>query len=257
MQMRLPIRLIALAVALAAAIDPAALRADAEYPLSAVGILAAGPASGCTAALIEPDVVLTAAHCVDGNRQGGRNLIFRTGGYPGVPRIEVPVAAIAFHPLYSLNLKPETTRIRFDLAVVRLVRPVDEPGIIPLRLGSAPLSGEQLLLASYRGGLGDRARERRCEVFPGPPDLAALGCEVQGGESGAPVIRTGPEGLEVAAVVSSRSRFDQQPIAFAPPVLPRIGPVFDLLAEADDIAPQAVPDAPEADVTRVEADPDP
>lgn len=253
MPLRSTIPLIALVVALA----PAGLRAEAEYPLAAVGVLGAGATGGCSATLIEPDVVLTAAHCVNGNRQGGRNLIFRTGGYPGVPRIEVPVAAIAFHPLYSLNLKPETTRIRFDLAVVRLARPIDEPGIIPLRLGTAPLSGEHLLLASYRGGLGDRARERRCEVFPGPPDLAALGCEVQGGESGAPVIRKSSEGLEVAAIVSSRSQFDQQPVAFAPPTLPRIGPVFELLADAEDIVPDAAPGIPVESVTPVEAGTDP
>jgi hypothetical protein len=216
---------------------PVAGRADVTYPMAAVGVLGSREVGGCSAALIEPDIVLTAAHCVDKNRQDGRNLVFRTGAYPGVPRVETPVAGIAFHPLYSLNLKPATTRIRFDLAVVRLARPVDAPGIEPLRLGPAPQPGELLLLASYRGGLGERARERRCEVFPGPPDLAALGCEVKGGESGAPVIRTGPDGLEIAAVMSSQSRFDKQPIGFAPPVLPRIGPVFELLPEAPPAPP--------------------
>lgn len=228
------------------ALAPGAGRADVAYPMAAVGVLGTGPNGGCSAALIAPDIVLTAAHCVDGNRQEGRNLVFRTGGYPGLPRVETPVAGIAYHPLYGLNLKPATTRIRFDLAVVRLVRPVEVPGIEPLRLGPAPEPGERLLLASYRGGKGERARERRCEVFPGPPDLAALGCEVQGGESGAPVIRTGPDGPEIAAVVSSRSRFDRQPIGFAPPVLPRIGPVFDLL-------PEAKPEMEAAESTPVEA----
>jgi hypothetical protein len=253
----MPFRASLRVAALIAALVPGNLRADTAFPLAAVGVLGSRDTGGCSAALIEPDVVLTAAHCVDANRQNGRNLVFRTGAYPGVPRIEVPVAAVAFHPLYSLNLKPETTRIRFDLAVVRLARPIDEPGIVPLRLGPAPVPGEQLLLASYRGGLGDRPRERRCEVFPGPPDLAALGCEVQGGESGAPVLRTGPAGIEITAVVSSRSRFDQQPIGFAPPVLPRIAPVFDLLPDPEAGAP-LVAGATGADPTApVEATPDP
>jgi protease YdgD len=228
---------------------PAAGLAEVTYPMAAVGVLGSRAAGGCSAALIAPDIVLTAAHCVDKNQQDGQDLVFRTGAYPGVPRVETPVAGIAFHPLYGLNLKPATTRIRFDLAVVRLARPVDAPGIEPLRLGPAPQAGEHLLLASYRGGQGERARERRCEVFPGPPDLAALGCEVKGGESGAPVIRTGPDGPEIAAVMSSQSRFNKQPIGFAPPVLPRIGPVFELLPDAPPATEAAQPGPVEVTVS--------
>ena len=177
-----------------------------------------------------------------GNRQGGRNLVFRTGAYPGQPAIEVPVAAFAVHPLYELNLRPETARIRFDLALVRLARPVEEPGIVPLPLGEAPSPGDRLLLASFRGGQGERARERRCEVFPGPREVVALGCEVAGGESGSPLMRLGDEGPEIVAVLSSRTQFDQQPIGLASPVLARIGPVFDMLPEAGAIDPKPVTD---------------
>ncbi|MGI1662462.1 trypsin-like serine peptidase [Palleronia sp. KMU-117] len=218
------------------ALPPMAARAESAFPMAAVGVLSARAEGGCSAALIAPDVVLTAAHCVDARGKPG-GLTFRTGAYPGLPRISVPVAATAFHPLYDLNLPREITRIRFDLALVRLAHPIDTPGIVPLRLGPAPEVGERLILASYRGGRGERARERRCEIFAGPPDVAALGCEVASGESGSPVLRLSPQGPEIAAVLSSRSRFDQQPIGFAPPVLRRIGPVMDLLPEAAEVTP--------------------
>jgi hypothetical protein len=218
------------------ALAPLAAQAETAFPMAAVGVLGSRPMGGCSAALIAPDVVLTAAHCV-GESGKGEGLVFRTGAYPGLPRIEVPAVATAFHPLYSLNLKPEITRIRFDLALVRLEHPIDHPGIVPLKLGPAPEVGERLILASYRGGRGERARERRCEIFEGPTDVAALGCEVASGESGSPVLRLSPDGPEIAAVLSSRSRFDQQPIGFAAPILVRIGPVIDLLPEAAEVPP--------------------
>jgi hypothetical protein len=241
-------------LALACVLCPALAAADGAVPLAGVGTLKSRPEGGCSAALIAPDVVLTAAHCVHGNRQGGRNLVFRTGAYPGQPAIEVPVAAFAVHPLYELNLRPETARIRFDLALVRLARPVDEPGIVPLGLGEAPAPGDRLLLASFRGGQGDRARERRCEIFPGPTEVVALGCEVAGGESGSPLMRVGPEGPEIVAVLSSRTKFDQQPIGLASPVLARIGPIFDILPEAE-VAAEAIEAAPEVEGAAVLADP--
>ncbi len=179
-----PIVLLALIVA---TLSAGPVRAETPSSLAAVGMVKSPTGGGCSAALIDTDVVLTAAHCVDRKSPDGGNLVFLTGAYPGAP---------------------------------------------PLPVGSAPEVGERLLLASYRGGRGERARERRCEVFPGPPELAALGCEVASGESGSPLMRLSPEGLVIVAVLSSRSRFDQQPIGFAAPVEMRIRPVLDLLPEA-------------------------
>jgi hypothetical protein len=233
-------RSIVLLALIAATLSAGPVRAEALSSLAAVGMVKSRSGGGCSAALIDRDVVLTAAHCVDRKSTEGGNLVFLTGAYPGAPSIEVPVSGVAVHPLYDLNIEPETSRIRFDIALLRLARPVDEPWITPLPVGSAPEVGERLLLASYRGGRGERARERRCEVFPGPPELAALGCEVASGESGSPLMRLSPEGPVIVAVLSSRSRFDQQPIGFAAPVEMRIRPVLDLLPEAPP--PGAAPD---------------
>jgi hypothetical protein len=53
-------------------------------------------------------------------------------------------------------------------------------------------------------------------------------------------MRLSPEGPVIVAVLSSRSRFDQQPIGFAAPVEMRIRPVLDLLPGAPP--PGADPD---------------
>ena len=231
------VRYTALCLLLVLAAPPAAAEAP---PLAAVGVVKVNPdrpTGGCTGVLIRPDVVLTAAHClvntageVVGDVAG---IVFRTGAYPGVPSRTGFGAAVVYHPLYTLNLEPETARLRFDLALLRLVAPIPAEAATPLGVGPGPEPGERLLLASYRGGQGDRARERRCEVFQGPRGIAALGCEVKGGESGSPVIRQGEGGLEVAAVLSSSSRIIQQPIALAPAVVPRVDQLFDLLGDLE------------------------
>jgi len=56
-----------------------------------------------------------------------------------------------------------------------------------------------------------------------------LACEVQGGESGAPVLRKVDDGLELVAVVSSRSRLGNQPVALASNIRLRVPPMVDLL----------------------------
>jgi hypothetical protein len=53
---------------------------------------------------------------------------------------------------------------------------------------------------------------------------------VQGGESGAPVLRLVPDGIELVAIVSSRARQRQQPVAIASDVSLRIPAMLNRLA---------------------------
>ncbi len=50
-------------------------------------------------------------------------------------------------------------------------------------------TGERLLIASYPGGRGERARERLCPAITTSVQVATLSCIVVSGESGAPVLR--------------------------------------------------------------------
>lgn len=207
----------------------APLRAEGPSPLPAVGRLVVGDYLGCTATLIEPDLVLAAAHCAAHiARDPGRHA-FRTGAYDDIPPQSVRIIAGAVHPLYQDALKNQMRWLRFDLALLRLERAVTDSGIVPLPVGAPPQSQESLLLAGYRRDRTPNARKRTCDVLALIEGAFAINCEVRSGESGSPLMRVGPEGVTVAAMLTSQSRIGDDPIGFVVPLQERLEAVRDAL----------------------------
>ena len=203
--------LVTLALAGAAFADPP--------PMAAAGVLERNGQTDCSAVLIAPDVIATAAHCVAGKKlaaEGGEDrVIFRTGAYPGHPAQDFQVAQIATHPLYAARAVLPGSGIGADLALARLAQAVPPETAAPVPLG-APVRGDaSVLVATWPGGGGQRARERRCPVLSAEPMLATLSCVVVPGESGGAVVRLTPEGPELAAVVVATGREGHQPFGFA------------------------------------------
>ncbi len=182
----------------------------------------------CSASLVAPDVVLTAAHCVAKYRKAEANrtipLVFR----PGTGQYAEPYAIdrIVLHPLYDRVNDPRHWSLRFDLAAVHLARPVPPDVAQPLDAGPEARIGERLFIVSWRAQNARQPRQRACEVLPGARGLVTLACKVSGGESGAPVLRMSEGGLELVAVLSSRGKFLQQPIAQASNVALRLPPLL-------------------------------
>ena len=185
--------------------------------------------SSCSAALIEADVIVTAAHCVRESSEQGYN--FRLG--LGQKETPLAVRRIIIHPLFQDFRGHRLRRLRFDIAIGQLETPIDPQVAAPFLLGDEAELGEGLFLASWRGDQGPRPRQRRCLVIESElSGVVTLGCRVRGGESGAPVLRLTDDGLELVAIVNSTARQGRQSVAFASDVRLRIPPLLDRLKSA-------------------------
>ena len=196
-------------------------------PFAAAGRLESSENNGtCSGALVRPDVVATAAHCVADMKADVR--AFRLGD--GKQKPPIPAKRIVIHPLYDAFAEQRLRRLRFDIALVQLERPVPGDQATPFALAGEATQGEGLFLASWRNGEGPRPRQRRCLVIEGQVlGVVTLGCRVRGGESGAPVLRVKEGELELVAIVNSQARQGSQPVAFAADVRLRIPPLRDRL----------------------------
>ncbi len=203
-------------------LSPGAARAENLLGTGRLEYLDTG--GSCSAALVRPDLVITAAHCA--NRPGrAANMRFRLGGFES--EATFGVQQLIPHPLYDQKSPRIEWRLRFDIAVVQLEQAVPESLATPLVQGDAAQVGETLYIVSWRGG--ERPRQRACPVIEGVPGLVTLGCQVRGGESGAPVLRKTDKGLELVAVISSRSKLLEQPVAQASNVLLRLPPLLNMI----------------------------
>ena len=122
----------AAAVALASMNGPAAAivgGAEDESPLARSSVMVLSSKGGvCSAVVVAPDVVLTAAHCVTGAPE--HRVHWR--GEAGAP-VLVPPAAKALHPGYDAGAVKGRRR-SIDLALIRL------PEALPARFGSVTLA---------------------------------------------------------------------------------------------------------------------
>jgi hypothetical protein len=191
----------------AVAAEPVSLATVAVQAVAPVGDGRAR-VSECSGALIGPDLVLTAGHCLDGIASPAQVAVFSYDGEaPRVPHLAV--AAFARHPDHVVGWReapgdPETRRreIAGDLALLRLAAPA--PGRTPAMLGSgtAPAPKAASLASVGREGAGAAARSGRLRTTslanlraasgPGPLIAFATAAKIVcGGDSGGAVATTG------------------------------------------------------------------
>ena len=216
--------------------------ADDAGAWEAVGRLDTG-VSFCTATLIAPDLVLTAAHCLfdeEGARLPEADLQFSAGlrhgravAVRGVTRTIMPEG-------YARPIGPAMPdSIARDIAILRLDRSVPSSTVTPIAMGAAVAPASAVTLVSY--GTDREAFpsiEEDCAILSRQGAVQVLSCHVVAGSSGSPVLHLGANGPEIVAVVSGRADLSGEDVSVAV-VADTLVP--GLLAAAAEAAPATPP----------------
>ena len=208
--------------AFAVAQDEAPLRslatADATRGWEAVGRIDIGDRGFCTGALIAPDLVLTAAHCMFDQKTreaidpsefkflaGWRN--GRAAAYRGVKR------AMA-HPDYVYEGRDRIDRVPYDIAFLELDQPIRLPSIRPFNTGVDPAAGEAVGIVSYALDRSEAPSiQDLCHVIGNEPGMTILSCDVDFGSSGAPVFEMIDGEPKIVSVVSAKAEMGGKKVA--------------------------------------------
>ncbi len=156
-----------------------------------VGLLMVSNQSTCTGALIAPDMVLTAAHCLYDRRGSlvAPHLINFRAAWRDGQAIATRVGKHALvHPDYVRRDHPTGEEIYRDLALLQLDQPIPAQTAAPFGTGRMPGPGQAVSLVSYGAGRNDAASlERACTLLDARGGVAAFNCSAVPGSSGSPV----------------------------------------------------------------------
>jgi len=222
------------------------LTGDDSRGWEAVGRLDIAGKNMCTGALIAPDLVLTAAHCLfnktNGQQLDATKIKFMAGWRGGRATAYADVKRAVLHPDYRFAFKPKDVRVRNDIAVLQLSRPINKTSITPFALGLRPRKGADVGIVSYAH---DRAEspsiEEHCRVLARQSGTLILSCDVDFGSSGAPVFEMTNGVPHIVSVVSAMAEVDGRKVSLGTSLKKPLAVIIALLRSTEKQFQKAQP----------------
>lgn len=200
-------------------------RDDAARGWEAVGRLDTGDGF-CSATLIAPELVLSAAHCVfdaDGRSLAPEAITFRAGLRNGTAAATRQVARLAAHPGFTPGGALTAQNIAHDLALLELAAPVPSHEIAPFALHGEAVRAGPVSTVSYGQGRAELpSRQRQCRLLDRQGGVLMFDCDVTFGSSGAPVFSHLNGRGRILSVISGMARLSDGRQVSVGPHLPSL-----------------------------------